>query len=328
MRVLTEFPRVLVPTIAADLGVSRARIRTELRRGNWRQLTRGAVLTRPEEPGRGDWAALGIALGGPSAALSGWDALRVRDLGTTYPPSTEVLVLSRHASNRVIGQVRIRETARPYSTSLTSIDAAEYALTPVVSASRAVADASRYYGWLGPVRAMVTSAVQRKLCTVEEFAHELGSGPRNHSALFRRALADALDGARSAAEAACARRLSREPVPAFELNVPILAPDGTLLAVADVLWRALRAVLEIDSREYHFSEIDWKKTMARHNGLTRRGFAVTHYPPSVASGRDRAWLDEVRDWLRARAGELGVAWPRGRGVLRPDDEPEPLRLAA
>lgn len=326
---LTEFPRVLVPTLAAEIGVGRERIRTEVRRGNWRTMTRGAVLTRPEVPTRGDWAALGIALGGPSAALSGWDALRVRGLASCSPPANEVLVLSQHASNRVVGSVRIRETDRPYTTTLTSVDAGQYSLVPIVSTARAVADASRYCRRLGPVRGMLTGAVQRRLCTIEELVHELRTGPRNDTALYRVALSDALDGARSVAEAQCVRRLSRARVPPFELNVPIFDRSGTLVAVADVLWRALRAVLEVDSREYHFSERDWKQTMARHNRLTRLGLAVTHYPPSVVSGKDRAWLDEVRDWLEVRSRELGIAWPRGRGVLRPaDSDPEPRPLSA
>ena len=115
-----EMPRVLVPSTAAALGIGRARTRTELRRGNWRSFARGAILTRPEEPTRADWAALGIAIGGPSAALSGWDALRVRGLGAAAPPAEEVLVLSRHTSNRRIGLLRIRETQRGYSSHLTS----------------------------------------------------------------------------------------------------------------------------------------------------------------------------------------------------------------
>src|SRR5215471_3589152 len=69
-------------------------------------------------------------------------------------------------------------------------------------------------------------------------------------------------------------------VPTFELNVPIVHA-GRVIAVADVLWRKLHAVLEIDSREYHLSEAQWKATMARHNKLTNVGYAVTHYPPSA-----------------------------------------------
>jgi hypothetical protein len=263
------------PPIAAHIGLSSGRIRTELRRGNWRTIAHGAVLTRPEEPTRSDWAALGIALGGPSAALTGWDALRVRGLGESMPPSSEVLVLSRHTSNRVVGNVRIRETRRAYRATATSAFARDYPLTPVAAVARAASDASRYYSSAAAVRALVTSAVQRRLCSLEELVGELRAGPRKHSALFRLALSDALDGARSVAEATAARRFSAAPIPAFELNVPILDAGGAVVAVADVLWRALRAVLEIDSREYHFSERAWKQTMRRHNRLTRLGFAVT-----------------------------------------------------
>jgi hypothetical protein len=250
--------------------------------------------------------------------------LRVRDLAPSGPPAEEVLVLSQHASSRTIGPLRIRQTQRPYSSHLTSPDAGSYALTPVVSVARAVSDASRYYCVLSPVRSLLTSAVQRRLCTIEALVAEIREGPRNHSALFRLALGDALDGARSEAEARASRRLSREPLPSFELNVPIVRADGTELGVVDALWRELRAVLEIDSREYHFSEADWKKTMERHNRLTRYGLALTHYPPSVVNGRSRAWLDEIDTWLRDRADELGVAWRRGHGVVRPNGDPVPF----
>lgn len=312
-----ELPRVLVPSSAAACGISRARLRTELRRGNWRCIARGAVLTRPEEPTRDGWAALGIALGGPSAALSGWDAVRAVELGDRVPPSDQVLVLSRHSANRVIGQVRIRETNRPYRTRLTSADHPLHPLTPVVSPARAVADASTYFHRLDPVRAMVTGAVQRNRCTLEELLAELDTGPRNGSRFLRLALSDAVDGARSVAEAKAAERMTAARIPAFELNVPVVDATGTVVAVADVLWRALRAVLEIDSREYHLSEAAWKKTMARHNRLTRAGLALIHLPPSAVTGLASGWLDDLRLWLDDRARELGVSLRCGTGVVRP-----------
>ena len=100
-----------------------------------------------------------------------------------------------------------------------------------------------------------------------------------------------------------------------------------MIAVADLLWRSLRAVLEIDSREYHFSERDRKHTMERHNRLTRSGSAVTHYPPSVIVGSGRGWVDEVRCWLAARSVEIGVHAPSGRCVIRPPATgPVPFRI--
>lgn len=321
-----EIPRVIVPALAEACGISRARLRTELRRGNWRTIARGAVLTRPEDPTRDDWAALGVAAAGPSAALSGWDAVRAVGLGDPVPPSTEVLVLSRHSANRVIGHVRIRETARPYTTHLTSAEHPLHPLTPVVAPARAIADASGYFRRLNPVRAMVTGAVQRNRCTLEQLVTELRGCPRNRSKLFRLALSDAVDGARSVAEATAAARMTAARIPAFELNVPILDAAGDLVAIADVFWREVRAILEIDSREYHLSEAAWKATMTRHNRLTRGGLALTHLPPSDVMGRGDAWLRDLRVWLGDRARELGVSPPGGRGVIRPSTAgPVPYR---
>jgi hypothetical protein len=111
--------------------------------------------------------------------------------------------------------------------------------------------------------------------------------------------------------------LSRSVVPPFELNVPIVDERGSVLYVVDILWRDLRAALEIDSREFHFSESDWHTTLARHNELTRCGLAVTHYPPSAVTTGSNHCLNEVQEWLRRRADELGVPYPGGRGVVAP-----------
>jgi hypothetical protein len=64
--------------------------------------------------------------------------------------------------------------------------------------------------------------------------------------------------------------------------------------------------------------------MRRHNELTRLGIAVTHYPPTMITRRSSVFVAEVRQWLCARATELGFALPPGRGPLRPPrGEPPP-----
>jgi hypothetical protein len=155
---------------------------------------------------------------------------------------------------------------------------------------------------------------------------EYEAGPRNRSKLLRLALADAADGARSAAEATAARRLARGPVPPFELNVPIVDERGRLLYVVDLLWRELRAAVEVDSREYHFSVEDWEATLERHNQLTRYGLAITHYAPRRISRRGSTFVGDVSDWLRRRAVELRLPLSAGRGVRRPPlgEEPPPF----
>ena len=262
-----ELPRVLGPDLLQRFAVSRRHARTELRRGTWRRLAAGIVLTRPDEPTRSDWADAGILLAGRGSAVSGWDADRARGIGDRAPPSQHVLVLSPTAMNRVVGGVRIRRTARRFERHVQPLGA-PLELTPLASVARAVADAALEYRELGPIRAMLGSAVQRKHCSVPDLIAEYEDGPRNRSKLLRIALANLRDGARSAAEAVGSRRLARGAVPPFELNVPIVDQFGKLLWVVDILWRELRAALEIDSREFHFCEADWQATLRRHNALT------------------------------------------------------------
>jgi hypothetical protein len=316
-----EIPRVLSVHGWPVAGITPARVRTELRRGQWRRLTRGYVLTRPEEPQRCDWAEVGLAAGGNGSALSGWDALRLRGLGDRREPGDPVLVLARRGGNRAVGNVRIRGAARPYEYWRTSPLDAHHADLRVVTLPRALSDFAATQPPTA-VRAVVTAAIQRGRCTPADLARELDASARHGSSALRRALSDVLDGARSVAEAQAVDRLRRAAVPSFEVNVRIVDAGDRLLAVADVLWRELRAVLEIDSREFHFSERDWK-AMARHNLLTAHGLALIHYPPSVITDPAARWTDDVVAFLGGRARERGVAYLPSGQVLR---SRAPLRL--
>jgi len=317
----TELPRVLTPALAGACGISRARVRTRIRQGQWRPLARGLVLTRPEEPTRADWAMAGLAVAGPDAALSGWDAVRLVGLGSRTPPDRDVLVLTTRGGSRRVGRAWIRTVAPPLAGRLTASDDPHLPLIRVVPLARAVVDTAVAEARPQTVRALVTSAIQRQLCPVEDLCEQLRGAPRRGSGALRLAVADVVAGARSVAEAEAAERLRAGKVPTFELNVPIVRA-GHVIAVADILWRELRAVLEIDSREFHFSEAAWKATCTRHNRLTAAGLALTHYPPSATRRAD--WVAEVEQWLRNRARELGAPYRPG-GVTPAGGQPYIIR---
>jgi hypothetical protein len=319
-------PRVLTAGRAAERGLSEGRVRTELRTGRWRRLGRGVYLTRVDFPTRADWARAGLAVAGPIAILSGWDALRCYGLGSNRPPADDVLVLTTEGTNRRFGPVRIRPSARPVSSGRPPHPEPDLRFMPIVSAGRAVADTALSYRWPEPVRAMVTEAVQRGLCTVEELVAELDAGPRNGSANLRIAVEDVLGGARSIAEAVAADVLRAGNLPLFELNVPILDENGRLGYVADALWRDLRAALEIDSRRHHFLEPAWERTMDRHNALARFGLSTTHYPPKAFRDRGPAVADEVEGWLRTRAAELDLPYVPVPNQPPSRVPPEPYRV--
>ncbi|SHH20227.1 hypothetical protein SAMN05443575_3418 [Jatrophihabitans endophyticus] len=312
---LAALPRVLTLADASDLGLSESAIRHAIATRGWQRLTRGVVFTRPDPPLRDDWAQAGLAVAGGDGAVSGWDAARIRGIGAAQPPSARVLILTGAGHHRWAGGMVVRPTRRPYRCTVLPAEHPTLPFVPVVHAARAVTDTALLYRSLTPVRALVTSAIQRRLCRPEDIVHEYETGPRGGSFFLRRALADLLTNAHSVAEAEAADALASAHVPSFELNVDIVDPTGRLVATADVLWRRLRAIGEVQSREFHFSEQDWIQTMDRHNRLTGYGVAVAHWAPTTVRSRGPAWAADVASWLRHRADELGVPYVPGAGAV-------------
>ncbi|HKC29873.1 MAG TPA: hypothetical protein VKB75_17795 [Jatrophihabitans sp.] len=306
---MPPLPRVLTVSGARRLGYTDAHVRTELRRGNWQRMASRILLTRPDEATRSDWINAAMVLGGPAAALSGWDAVRLRGLGTARPPSPYVLVLVPTGRNRIVGGVHLRPSHRPAATTLVSALDEHIPSARLAATARAVCDTALLYREFPAVRAMVTAAVQKGICTPSELVAEYEAGPRNGSAHLRRAVLDALAGAHSVAEAEAVQFLRLAGLAGFEVNAPIYDSRGNLVAIVDLLWRQLRAVVEIDSREYHFTEQDWKATTRRHNLLTELDLAVKHYPPSEVRNGRQEWARAVDRWLAGRAQLLGVPYP-------------------
>ncbi len=293
-----DLPRVLTVDGALRLGITRAQVRTELRHQRWRRLAAGVVLTRPESPNRHDWMHVGMTLGGPSAAISGWDVVRLHDLGPRQPAHEHVLVLTSSGHNRCVGGLLLRPSRRSLQSRRVSYVDDMLGGVRLAAPARAIADTALCMRMPVAVRAMVTASVQRGLCAPEQLIDELEAGPQQGSALLRLALADVIAGARSVAEAEAIEYLRAVGVGGFLANAPIRDATGRLMYRVDLLWPHLRAIVEIDSREFHFGERDWHNTMRRHNVLTALGYTVTHYPPSEIRARTLDWAHEVDAWLR------------------------------
>jgi hypothetical protein len=108
-----DLPRVLTVAGALRSGVTRAQLRTELRRGRWRWLAPRVLLTHPSAPTREDWVQVGLVLGRSGGVVSGWDAVRLRGIGPDTPPSDQVLILTTRGKNRIVGGVHLRPSTRP-----------------------------------------------------------------------------------------------------------------------------------------------------------------------------------------------------------------------
>lgn len=298
----TVAPRVLTVREAEAFGYPFHVVRRRVCRGRWQRLAPGVYCTAPPAT-RTDHLIAAVKHGGARAVVSGTAALFDYGFRTVPAPARELLLVPLTAGARSHGRIVVRRTpnlppaaARPGP-----------ALAPV---ARAVVDHARTLKDLDDVRAVVAEAVQRELTNVEALWAEVELGARNGRYLVRRAVLEMTAGSRSAPEAKAACQLTAAGLGPFEQNAPVVAADRTYYA--DFLWRALRAILEIDSFEHHFRRADWQRTLDRHFALEAAGFTVTHVPPSaLADGAD--FVARVRLWLQNRGRDQLASGERSAG---------------
>ena len=168
--------------------------------------------------------------------------------------------------------------------------------------ARAVADTARWLDDLGSVRTVVASAVQKRLCLIEQLAVELRDGSMQGSAHFRTALAEVVAGIRSVVEAELRRLILRGRLPEPMFNARLLVGDE-LIAIADVWWPEFGVVVEADSKEWHLLPEDWEQTMARHARLTALGILVLHFTPRQIREQPEQVLQTIRQTLINRSGQ-------------------------
>lgn len=285
----TALPRVLTRRDAHAFGHSDRVISRHVARRRWCRLLPGVYLTQPP-PTALDRLHAAALRGGPGSVVSGGAALHAYGFRSVVQPRHELVLVAHGGGVRSFDRFRVRHTARLPAPALRPGP-------PLAPVERAVADHARSLRSLDDVRAVVAEAVQRGFCAIEAIAVELHAGRRNGSALLRRAVDEVTLGAASAPEARAASPLRAARVPAFEQNVPVTV--GARRYVADFLWRELWAILEIDSRDYHFAPRDWQATLRRHAELETAGYSVIHVPPAELRDGDE-FVQRVKQWLAGR----------------------------
>jgi hypothetical protein len=286
--------KVLAREQALGYGLTVKAVRHRLRpEGPWQRLLPGVYMAQTGIPSddQRDMAALLYA--GPRGVLTGAAALRRHGIAGR---GTAVDVVVPEDVHRVdAGFVRLHRTAR-LPRGFCVAGEARYALPP-----RAVADAARWLTDIGEVRAMVAGAVQRGLCPIERLVEELQEGPKQGSALLRRALAEVADGVHSAAEGQLHTLIKRAGLPMPMFN-PRLFVGRDFLAAPDCWWPDAGVAAEVDSREWHLSPRDWENTLARQARMAAAGIIVLHFPPSRIYTERKEVIAEIRGALAAGRG--------------------------
>lgn len=265
--------------------------------GPWQRLLPGVYLAVTGDPGLAQKETAALLYAGTGSVLTGPAALRRHGISAPDIGKIDVLIPANR-QRRNCGFVTIRYTTRMPEL-ICGGELASFAY-----AERAVADTARSLTGLRDVRALVAAAVQGGLCTVDCLHRELRNGPVQGSALLRRALAEVADGTRSAPEADLRGliRRCRLPVPMFN---PRLYLGAEFLAVPDCWWKEAGVAGEVDSREWHLSPEDWRRTMERHARMSACGIIVLHFAPSQIRGEPEKVAAAIRGALR-----FGYARPR------------------
>lgn len=285
-----QLPRVLGRSDALARGIAPSAIDRRLASGRWRRLLPRTYLTRDTLT---TWDRINAAriFAGSGAVLSGAAALYASEVSRIAAPERVLVLVPPANRTRSAGWAQVRRTFRP-------LEREPWYGPPRVRIAHAVADHALTLTRLDDVRAVVARVVRGGRCSVADLCTELEAGPRNGSAFLRQAIDEIAAGAASAPEARAASILRRGGAPTFEQNVRIYLAGGGYF-VADLYWRGLRAVLEVDSREHHRDPADWEHTMTRHLALETLGLSVVHRPPSALRD-ERRLLRDILGWLTAR----------------------------
>ena len=176
---------------------------------------------------------------------------------------------------------------------------------------------------------MFIEAVQRRLMTVEQLAHEVLDGPRRGRRMLLAALEDAASGVWSVPESDLIKGLARSLVlPEAWPNPVLTAPDGRSLVSPDCWFDEVALAVMVHSRTHHQREDDFEATIESDGDLQAHGATVIGVTPrsiarnmaAIVTRTEQTYLQLVRRGARPdiravpRQAGVRVAGPVADGV--------------
>ena len=95
--------------------------------------------------------------------------------------------------------------------------------------------------------------------------------------------------------------LVRGGLPAPEVNQPVLDPTGRFLALADLMYRKERVVVEYDGDVHRVDRATWQRDVARRNRLQAAGWWVITATAELVHSRPAVLVGMVRHALAERS---------------------------
>jgi hypothetical protein len=261
--------------------------------GRWQEILPGVYLTVTGTPTRDQRDTAATFYAGLGGTLTGMAALRRH--GMRVRSDFVDVLIPANRRRQSTGFVVIHRTRR-LPPQVCYAGPVQFALP-----ARAVADAARGLHDLREVRAVVAAAVQGRHCTIEQLDAELEGGAVHGSALFRTALAEVTQGARSGPEAVLLGLIKRGRLPMPMCNARLFL-GKQLIARPDAWWPDYGVAVEVDSKEWHLTPESWEKTMRRHARLTALDILVLHFSPRQIRDEPDQVLGAIRAALASRRG--------------------------
>ncbi|MBV9384367.1 MAG: hypothetical protein JO242_27350 [Streptosporangiaceae bacterium] len=275
---------------ALGAGLTRHALRHRLQaRGRWQVIVPGIYLTVTGTPTIGQREMAALLHGGPGSVITGPAALRCHRIRCAATEIIDILVPALRKRHDA-AFIRLHRTSRMPGKVWRN------GLLLYAMPARAVADTVRDLADLADVTAVVADAVQRKHCDVPELRAELAGGPNIGSSLFREALSGVADGIRSASERDMRALLMKSGLPMPLFNAKVY--DGeAFVAQPDAWWPEAGLAVEVDSREWHTSPQDHRRTLERGARMTAHGIIVLRFTPGQIRSDPKTVLARIRSAL-------------------------------
>lgn len=268
---------------AMECGYSAFQIRRRLRAGDWQHVCgavlafRGRQVTAPVWAAAAHLAVPGSVIAGPSAAL--WYNLPT---GTT----TRWLWVGPSGRSSLTGTTLLRDPLEPEDVRIADG-------MRITCPARTVVDCMRVLPDTDALRLM-DRALQRGWISVGELKRRVRERAGRHGTpRLARFVGAATGGSRSAAERTMVRLLRSAGITGWSANLGITDANG-LIGYGDIVFPALRLVIEIDGLAFHSDPTRFQRDRSRQNRLVTAGWTVLRFTWADLRDRPTGVIAEIR----------------------------------
>jgi very-short-patch-repair endonuclease len=289
----------LLTTAQAVAALGWGVVRGRVRRGLWRSVCRGIVLTCNGQMTRDQqlWAA--VLASGPGALLAGATAAAeggVRGLRTT---PVQVLIPACRMPSTKLGQMPDDMAGvRVYRTTVLPPEHRHPGSPPRTATARSVIDAAAWAGSDHEARTAIVAACQQRLVMPQAMLEVLRVLPKvRRRRLMRLTLADIQGGAQALSEIDLVELCRRFQLPLPDQQVRRTDRTGRNRYL-DGYWKRWRLHVEVDGA-HHMDATNWAADMLRQNQIWIAGDRILRFPAFVVRERSADVAHQLRAALTA-----------------------------